>query len=117
VVVALSTKEGEYMVATHGSKEAVQLKRLCLGIRFKQRDMKIICNSQSEIFMVNNPTYHSKMKHINVQYYFMRDVVERKKMPLEKVDMLENITNSLTNFVSVVKFSWCREEMGIVSLD
>jgi hypothetical protein len=35
---------------------------------------------------------------------------------LEKVDMLGNISNSLTNFVSVVKFSWCREAMGIVAL-
>jgi hypothetical protein len=46
----------------------------------------------------------------------MRDMVERKKVLLEKVDTLENITDSLTKSVSVVKFSWCREAMGIVSL-
>jgi hypothetical protein len=42
--------------------------------------------------------------------------VERNKVLLEKVDTLENIIDSLTNYVSVVKFSWCREEMGIASV-
>jgi hypothetical protein len=42
--------------------------------------------------------------------------VERNKVLLEKVDMLENIASSMTKSVSVVNFSWCREVMGIVSL-
>jgi hypothetical protein len=35
---------------------------------------------------------------------------------LEKVDMLGNILDSLTKYVSAVNFSWCREAMGIVAL-
>jgi hypothetical protein len=78
--------------------------------------MKISCNSEITIFIGKNPTYHSKTKHIDVQYHFVRDMVERNKVLLEKVDTLENIADSLTNFVSVVKFSWCREAMRIVAL-
>jgi hypothetical protein len=36
-------------------------------------------------------------------------MVESNKVLLEKVDTLENIANSLTKSVSVVKFSWCRD--------
>jgi hypothetical protein len=46
----------------------------------------------------------------------MKDTVESKKVLLEKVDTLENIADSLTKFVSAVKFSWCRVAMGIVAL-
>jgi hypothetical protein len=42
--------------------------------------------------------------------------VERNNVLLEKVDKMENIADSLTNFVSVVKLYWCREEMGIDAL-
>ena len=70
--------------------------------------MKIICDIQSAIFMENNPSYHSKTKHIDVQYHFIRDMVESNKVLLEKVDMLENIENSLTKSGSVVNLSWCR---------
>jgi hypothetical protein len=78
--------------------------------------MNIDCDSQREIFLVNNPTYHSKTKHINVQHHFVRDMVERNKLLLEKVDTLYKITDSLTKSMSVVKFSWCIETMGIVAM-
>jgi hypothetical protein len=46
----------------------------------------------------------------------MRDMVESNKVLLEKVDTLENIADSFTKYASVVKFSWCKEEMGIGAL-
>jgi hypothetical protein len=78
--------------------------------------MKISCDSQSAIFLEKNPAYDSKTKHIDVQYHFLKDMVEIKKVLLEKVDTLENIADSLTKFVSAVKFSWCIEAMGIAAL-
>jgi len=78
--------------------------------------LKRSCDNQRTIFLSKNPSYHSKTKHVDVQYHFMRDMVERNKVLLEKVDMLENILEYLTKYVSVVKFSRCREAMGITSL-
>jgi hypothetical protein len=78
--------------------------------------MKINCESQSTIFLAKNLACHSRTKHINVQYHSARDMVESNKVLLEKVDTLEITTDSLTKFVSFVKFSWCREAMDIVSL-
>jgi len=70
--------------------------------------MKISYDNQSTLYLENNPTYHSRMKHIDVHYHFVRDMVERKKVLLEKLETLENIANSLTKYVSALKFSWCR---------
>jgi hypothetical protein len=116
-VVALSTTESEYMVATHASKEAVWLQRLCSGIGLVQQAVRIECDSQNAIFLAKNPAYHSKTKHIDVQYHFVRDMIEEKKVSLMKVDTLKNVADSLTKSVSTEKFSWCRGSMGIVALD
>ena len=105
------------MVATHASKEVVWLQRLCLGIGFLQEAIKIGCDNSSSIYLANNLAHHSKTKHIDVQYQFVRDMVEQNKVLLEKVDTLKNVPDSLTKVVSTEKFSWCREDMGIVSLD
>jgi hypothetical protein len=78
--------------------------------------MKVSCESQRAIFLAKYPAYHSKTKHIDVQYYFIRDMVESNKVLLEKVDTLENIVDSFIKSMSVVNFSWCREEIGIVAL-
>jgi hypothetical protein len=78
--------------------------------------MKISCDIQSEIFLANNPTYHSKTKQIDVQCHFLRDMTKINKVLLEKVDTLENIADSFTKSVNVVKLSWCKESIGIVAL-
>jgi hypothetical protein len=116
-IVALSTTEVECMETTHASKEAVWLQRLCSGIGLVQQAVRLYCDNQSVIFLEENPTYHSKTKHIDVQYHFVRDMVEEKKVLLEKVDTLKNVVDSLTMSMSIEKFSWCRVIMDIVALD
>jgi hypothetical protein len=115
--VALSTTEVEYMAATHASKEAIWLQRLCSSIGLVQQAVRIECDSQSAIFLAKNLAYHSKTKHIDIQYHFVRDKIEEKKVSLMKVDTLKNVAGSLTKSVSTKKYSWCRGSMGIASLD
>ena len=105
------------MVATHASKEVLWLQRLCSELGFKQQAVMIDCDSQSAIFLANNPAYHSRIKYIDVQYHFVRDMVESMKVLLEKVDTLDNVVDSLIKSVSTKNFSWCRVAMGIYALD
>jgi hypothetical protein len=72
------------MVATHGIKESIWLYKLCLGIGFEYTYMKINFDSQRQILLAKNEDYHSRMKHIDVQYHFLRDMVERKKVFVEE---------------------------------
>eukprot|EP00253_Pinus_taeda_P021085 PITA_21085 len=111
-VVALSTTEAEYMAATHASKEAVWLQRLCSSMGLVQGAIRIDCDSQSGIFLAKNPAYHSKTKHIDVQYHFVRDMIEDKKVLLVKVDTLKNTADALKKSMRSEKFSWCRETMA-----
>jgi hypothetical protein len=116
-VVALSATKDEYMASTHASKEAIWLQRLCSCIGLVQQDVRIDCDSHSAIFLAKNLTYHSKTKHIDIQYHFVRDMVEENKVLLMKMDILKNVVDSLTKSVSIKNFSWCRGSMGIVALD
>eukprot|EP00253_Pinus_taeda_P022017 PITA_22017 len=115
--VALSTKKVEYMASTHASKEVFWLHRLCSSVGLVQRAIRIECDSQSAIFLAKNPAYHSKTKNIDVQYHFVRDMIEEKKVLLVNVDTLKNVAYALTKSMSIEKFSWCREIMGIIGMD
>jgi hypothetical protein len=116
-IVALSTTKVEYIETTHASKEAVWLQILCSSIGLVQQVVRIDFDSDSAIFLAKNLTYHSKTKHIDVQYHFVRDMVEEKKVLLMKVETLKNVADSLTKSVRTEKFYWCRGSMGIASLD
>ena len=51
-----------------------------------QRAIRIDCDGQSEIFLANSTAYHSNTKHIDVQYHFLRDMVEDRNVLLVKVE-------------------------------
>eukprot|EP01018_Ginkgo_biloba_P015565 Gb_28681 [translate_table: standard] len=115
-MVALSTTEAEYMVVTHDCKEAIWLMRLCSDVGLSQRVVTVQCDSQSAICLAKNPTFHARIKHIDVQYHFVRDMVEDGKVMLKKVDTLQNVVDALTKPVSTDKFRWCCESMGLTTL-
>ena len=102
-VVALSSTKVEYIATTHASKEAVWLQRLCTEIRFEQQVVRLECDSRSAIFLVKDPTYHSKTKHIDVKYNFVKEMVENGNVLLEKADTVKNITDFPTKSVSIGK--------------
>ena len=88
------------MVLTHACRKVVWLQILCSNVGFVQHVVRLDCESQSEIFLSNNLTYHSKMKHIDVQYNFMREMVENQRVLIEKVYTMKNVADSLTKSIS-----------------
>ena len=98
-VVALSSKEAEYMA--HSCKQG---RSLVAEIMFKYgvgaEIYKDRLDSQSENFLAKNPAYHSKTKHIDVQYHFFTDMVEAKMVLLVKEKTLKNVANALMKSVS-----------------
>ena len=90
--------------------------KLCSNVGLSQRAITIQCDSNSAIFLAKNPTFHAETKNIDVQYHFIRDMVEDDKVILEKVDTLWNVVDALTKFVNSGKFKWFCESMGLVAL-
>nr|CAD1834520.1 unnamed protein product [Ananas comosus var. bracteatus] len=112
VTVALSTTEAEYMALTEATKEAVWLQGLMkeLGMNFKP--MCLLCDSMSAICLAKNPVYHKRTKHIDVQYHYIRDVIEDGKVRVLKVGTHENVADMLTKPVQVEKLNWSLTSLG-----
>ena len=109
-----------YRGRIHGSHSCKQGSSLVVDIVFRYgvgvAGYRIDYDSQSEIFLAKNLAYHSKTKHIDVQYHFVRDMFENKTVLMVKVDTLKNVVDALMKSVSTQKFSWCRETMGVEEL-
>ena len=70
-VVALSTIEAEYVVATKSSKEMIWLQRFMEELGKKQENRRLYCDSGSAIHLAKNSAFHSKTKHIQLRYHFI----------------------------------------------
>ncbi|MCO5579792.1 hypothetical protein L7F22_033654 [Adiantum nelumboides] len=71
--ITQSTTEAEYVAANDACKKAIWLGRLVANLGIKVDMPELYCESQSAIQLAKNPVFHSKTKHIDVKYHFIRD--------------------------------------------
>eukprot|EP00253_Pinus_taeda_P005893 PITA_05893 len=111
--IALSTTKAKYIAASDASKEAIWLKGLLDEIGRKQEKVDVLCDSQSAIHLATNLAYHSRTKHIDVRYHFLRHVIDGRKVSLKKAHTRENCADIFTNPVTVEKLQWCLPSLSL----
>ena len=84
--VELSTDEEKYVAACSASCEAVWLRKLLFDFFDLQMDATCIyCDNQSCVKLSDNPVFHDKLKHIEIKYHYIRDMVQRGAVKLQYV--------------------------------
>jgi hypothetical protein len=73
-----------------------------------------MCDSTSAISVAKNPVLHSRTKHIEVRYHFLRDNVEKGNIDLIHVPTEKQLADILTKPLDQATFSRLREELGVV---
>ena len=79
--------------------------------------MPIFCDSQSAIHLATNPIYHSKTKHIDVKYNFVRQAISEGGVDLKKLHTQKNCANMFTKPVLLEKLQWCVVSLGLKKSD
>ncbi|CAL1397307.1 unnamed protein product [Linum trigynum] len=111
--VALSTTEAEYIAATEACKEMIWMKKFLNELGFLQEQPQLFCDSQSDIHLAKNASFHARSKHIDVRYHWIRDVLEMKQLQLEKIHTDENGSDMCTKTLPREKFEFCRSAAGM----
>ncbi|MCO5550600.1 hypothetical protein L7F22_065452 [Adiantum nelumboides] len=111
--VTQSTTEAEYVAASEACKEAIWLGRLVTDLGIKEETPMLHCDSQSAIQLARNPVYHSKTKHVDVKYHFIREMVEDKQVQLVKVHTTDYPTDLLTKGLPGESFAHCRKLLSV----
>jgi len=70
------------MAMAEAIKEAIWLQGLLDDLRIDQYLLKINCDSMSVIYLVKNHAYHAKMKHIDVRFHFVREILDESDIEL-----------------------------------
>lgn len=77
-VVSRSSAEVEYSLMTQVACELVWLKLVLAKLGFTVKaPMPMQCDNQAAMFIAHNPTFLERTKHIEVDYYYIRDIVMR----------------------------------------
>lgn len=103
--VPLSLAEAEYMATSQATWEAIQMRKILIGLFGQGMDHTMIyCDNQNCIKLSENPFFHDYSKHIDIQYHHLRDCVHRRIMLLESIPIEEQDVDILTKALSRCKF-------------
>jgi len=105
--VSFSTTEAEYVVISEAAKEMIWLKNLLKELGKEKDESSLFSDSQSAICLAKNPILHSKCKHIELKYHFIRNLINDGDLILLKIPGAENPTDMLTKTVTTTKLRLC----------
>ena len=103
--MALSTTEAEYIALAEAVKEALWLKGILEELGFKQEQVVVHCDSQSAIHLSKNIVFHERTKHIDVKLHFLRDIVAKGMVKVNKIATEINPADIMTKVIQVGKFN------------
>nr|XP_010912064.1 uncharacterized protein LOC105038071 [Elaeis guineensis] len=112
-IFALSTTEAEYMALTEAEKEAIWLKGLVQDLDLEQDCLDIHCDSQSALHLARDQMYHERTKQVDVRYHFIRDLVEKGDVRLQKIYTAYNLADMFTKPILAIKFKNFLNLIGI----
>ncbi|XP_065623620.1 uncharacterized mitochondrial protein AtMg00810-like [Quercus suber] len=114
--VSLSTTEAEYIAAGSCCAQLLWMRKLLHDYGISQDIMCVFCDNTSAINLSKNPVQHSKSKHIEIHYHFIRDLVEDKTVCLEFINTDNQKADIFTKPLDGPRFeSLCKTiDVGII---
>ena len=116
--VALSSTEAEYMCLSEAAKEAIFCITLLKELGCKSlAKVQLFNDNQSAIKLARNPVYHSRSKHIEIRFHFIREAIQRHPIRLDYLPTEEMTADVLTKPLPVAKHNKCIAELGLYNLN
>ena len=112
-LVSLSTAEAEYITMESCCAQLLWMKKLLHDYGITQDTMCVFCDNTSAINLSKNPVQHSKLKHIEIRYHFIQDLVEDKIVWLEFINTDNQEADIFTKPLDRPRFESLRETIGV----
>ena len=101
------------MAISDCSQQAIWIKTLIKELGIKIRSIPIYGDNQGSIFIASNTVQESRTKHINICYYYIRELVVAKEVELQFVPGEMNPANMFTKNLQKIKFTQFRNQLGL----
>jgi hypothetical protein len=112
--VARSLTEAEYRAVATATAEIMWISNLLSELHVPLlKPPLLLCDNVGATYLCSNPVLHSKMKHISLDYHFVREQVHVGKLHVSHVSTKDQIADLLTKPLPRAKFEELRSKMQV----
>jgi hypothetical protein len=112
--VALSSTEAEYVALGSAVKELVFCRNLLFECGFPQEKASVIFqDNDSCVTIANGQRKHPGVKHIEIKYHFIKDIIHKKQVVLERKATSEMVADIFTKNLPSITFKKHRQSLQL----
>ncbi|KAI3747240.1 hypothetical protein L6452_09693 [Arctium lappa] len=115
--VSTSTAEAEYVAAASCCSQVLWMRTQLRDYGFHFNRIPIYCDSKSAIAITANPVQHTKTKHIDVRYHFIKDNVEKGTIELYFVKTDYQLADLFTKPLDEKRFNFLVSRLALTDKD
>ncbi|GJX19517.1 retrovirus-related pol polyprotein from transposon TNT 1-94 [Tanacetum coccineum] len=115
--VAMSSVEAEYVAAAECCANILWMKSQLTDNDIIYEKVPIFCDNTSAIAISNNPVLHSRTKHIDIRYHFIRDHVLKGDIELHFIPTQYQLADIFTKPLDEPTFKRLIVELGMLNID
>jgi hypothetical protein len=121
--VAISSCEAEYMAMKEAVSEAIYLANIFnylndqLDLGYLTDIPTILVDNESAIKLGQNPEFHKRSKHIDIQYHYIREAIQEQKVKLTYINTKSQLADILTKNVNREAFEKLVKLANLVDID
>ncbi|GKD23651.1 hypothetical protein Tco_1225354 [Tanacetum coccineum] len=115
--VAISLAEAEYVAAAGCCANILWIKSQLTDYDIIYEKVPIFCDNTSAIAISNNPVLHSRIKHINIRYPFIRDHILKGDIELHFNPTQYQVADIFTKLLDEPTFKRLIVELGMLNID
>jgi hypothetical protein len=110
--VALSNAEAKYIAAGHCCAQLLWMRQTLRDYGYKLSKGPLLCDNESAIHMADNSVEHSRTKHIDIRYHFLRDHQQKGDIEIAYVNTHNQLADIFSKTLDKKTFNKLRNELN-----
>jgi hypothetical protein len=112
--VALSTAEAEYVATGQCCAQLLWMRQTLQDFGYNLSKVSLLSDNESAIRLADNPVEHSRTKHIDIRYHFLRDHQERGDIDIYHISTENQLADIFTKSLEEKRFCRLRSELNFL---